>query len=163
MSVLNSDQQHQPLSLPEVQQEKSGLGDFLSALLPLFVSIIVCVGYHFICVQPLFVSATVASRIYYTADLNQLIDSKVVQMLKAADNKGEERDEITISREIDQFRDKIAGDLLELSNGYPIFQRDAVINARDDIVDLTVVVAQRNGLDLKESLDDFLKAQRPTN
>lgn len=128
-----------------------------TTLFTFFLVAIGCGIYHFFIVLPLFKSTEANAKIYYVADLEALSEAKVVAMLRARDTTGQEQSEAQVVKEMEQFRDTLRGDLLEMSNGFPIFQHGTVINAKTDIVDLTPILAKQLGLVLGDSLDTYLQ------
>ena len=124
------------------------------SLMGLFIAV-----YHIVIATPQIQTIQSSTRAYYVADLGALSDAKIVAMLRGYEAAGTNPDEAVLSREIVGFQKKLADDFVELSNGYPVFQRGTVIVGDVDLRDLTTEVAQRNGLDLKDSLDTYLKTK----
>jgi hypothetical protein len=129
------------------------------ALLTLFILICTAIllgGYHLLVLKPLLDEAKgPQGQLYYVADLEALSEAKVVSMLRKRDATGVDLSEQEVNAEMMRFREQLRADFLELSSGAPIFQKQTIIHARKDIDDLTVVIAEKYGLDLNDTVDNF--------
>lgn len=121
--------------------------------------VLVCVGYDVFVISPRHAALIEEGKTLYVVDLNVLGDAHVLQLLKESEQSGATQDEAFIKAKMDVFQQKLTEDLFELSNGFPVFNKGALINAHGTVVDLTPTVASRNGLDVTQSLDAYLQGK----
>jgi hypothetical protein len=164
---------HRPLEMADADASEAKAADtanqqslsfFALTIYPLIIAGLCIFAYHLFVAGPMFQEAR-DQAVYYVADLDTISEAKIVSMLRQRATTGVDLTEDEVNEVMLNFREQLRADLLELSGGAPIFQIQAIINARTNIDNLTPIIAERHSLNLNDSIEGFMEeqlaAQRP--